>query len=136
MFGKDYPFLGRKELLSFEEIERVARSFAQHGVRKIRITGGEPLLRRGVEDLVAMLANIQDVELTLTTNGVLLTRMAARLKAAGLDRVTVSLDALDDAVFKAMNDVDFPVSDVLAGIDAAAAAGLAPPKINMVVKRV
>lgn len=135
VFGKDYPFLGRKELLSFEEIERVARSFVQHGVRKIRITGGEPLLRRGVEDLVAMLANIQDVELTLTTNGVLLTRMAARLKAAGLDRVTVSLDALDDAVFKAMNDVDFPVSDVLAGIDAAAAAGLAPLKINMVVKR-
>lgn len=135
VFGKDYPFLGRKELLSFEEIERVARSFVQHGVRKIRITGGEPLLRRGVEDLIAMLARIQGVELTLTTNGVLLTRMAARLKAAGLDRVTVSLDALDDAVFKAMNDVDFPVSDVLAGIDAAAAAGLAPLKINMVVKR-
>lgn len=135
VFSKDYPFLGRNELLSFEEIERVARIFVSHGVRKIRITGGEPLLRRGVAELIGMLARIPEIELTLTTNGVLLPRLAPRLKAAGLQRITVSLDALDDPTFKAMNDVDFPVSDVLAGIDAAAAAGLAPIKINMVVKR-
>ena len=135
VFGNDYPFLPRSELLSFEEIARVARRFAARGVRKIRITGGEPLLRKHVENLIALLARIPDVELTLTTNGVLLPKMAKVLKAAGLHRVTVSLDAIDDATFRRMNDADYPVAAVLAGIDAAQAAGLGPIKINMVVKR-
>ena len=135
VFNKDYAFLPRESLLSFEEITRIARVFAAHGVTKIRLTGGEPLLRRNLERLVAQLAAIPGMEVTLTTNGVLLPKKAAALKAAGLSRVTVSLDSLDDTVFKAMNDMDVPVSEVLAGIDAAAAAGLGPVKINMVVKR-
>jgi GTP 3',8-cyclase len=135
VFGPDYQFLSRRELLSFEEIARLARVFRRHGVEKIRLTGGEPLLRRNLERLIEMLADIPGVELTLTTNGSLLARKARVLKAAGLHRVTVSLDSLDDRVFRAMNDADYPVVDVLTGIDAAAAAGLAPVKINMVVKR-
>jgi len=136
VFGRDYPFLPHGELLTFEEITRVARRFVELGVRKIRLTGGEPLLRRGIERLIAMLAAIDpDVDLTLTTNGAGLARKARELKDAGLKRVTVSLDSLDDATFRAMNDVDFPVDKVLEGIDAAAAAGLAPIKLNMVVKR-
>lgn len=135
VFGADYPFLPRKELLSFEEITRIARLFAARGVRKIRITGGEPLLRKYVENLIEQLARIPDVELTLTTNGVLLPRMAERLRDAGLHRVTISLDAIDDATFRAMNDADYPVSAVLEGIAAAERAGLAPVKVNMVVKR-
>jgi GTP 3',8-cyclase len=135
VFGADYPFLPRKELLSFEEIARVARRFAARGVRKIRITGGEPLLRKHVENLIELLARIPDVELTLTTNGVLLPRMARTLKDAGLDRVTVSLDAIDDPTFRLMNDADFPVAAVLEGIAAAKDAGLGPVKVNMVVKR-
>ncbi len=135
VFDKDYAFLPRESLLSFEEITRLARLFAAHGVTKIRLTGGEPLLRRNLERLVAQLAAIPGMEVTLTTNGVLLPRKAAALKAAGLARVTVSLDSLDDATFRAMNDMDVPVADVLAGIDAATAAGLGPIKINMVVKR-
>lgn len=136
IFNREYEFLTRDSLLSFEEIDRVARSFVRHGVRKIRLTGGEPLLRKGIEDLVATLAMIPDIEdLTLTTNGALLGRMASDLAAAGLHRVTVSLDSMDDDVFKAMNDVDFAVQGVLDGIAAAAEAGLAPIKINMVVKR-
>ncbi len=136
IFGRDYEFLSRDLLLSFAEIERIARAFVALGVRKIRLTGGEPLLRRGIEDLIARLAAIDGVDdLTLTTNGALLARKAEALAAAGLDRVTVSLDSLDDEVFEAMNDVGFPVSGVLEGIEAAAAAGLVPIKINMVVKR-
>ena len=135
VFGRDYPFLAHAELLTFEEITRVARIFVDHGVAKIRLTGGEPLLRRNVERLVEMLASIGDLDLTLTTNGALLAKKARSLRDAGLKRVTVSLDSLDDATFRAMNDVDFPVARVLEGIDAAAAAGLAPVKINMVVKR-
>jgi cyclic pyranopterin phosphate synthase len=134
VFGRDYRFLARRELLTFEEIERVARIFAGLGVRKLRLTGGEPLVRRDVERLVAMLAGIPGLDLTLTTNGSLLPLKAAALAAAGLKRVTVSLDSLDDAVFRAMNDVDFPVERVLAGIEAAAAAGL-PVKVNAVIKR-
>lgn len=136
LFGKDYEFLARDLLLTFDEIERIAGSFVRHGVGKIRLTGGEPLLRRGIEDLVARLAAIPGVDdLTLTTNGSLLARKAEALAAAGLRRVTVSLDSTDDAVFMAMNDVGFPVEKVLEGIDAAAAAGLSPVKVNMVVKR-
>src|SRR5438477_781201 len=135
VFGPDYAFLPKSELLSFEEIARLARIFKSHGVEKIRLTGGEPLLRKRIERLVAMVAEIGGLDLTLTTNGALLARKARELKDAGLDRVSVSLDALDDGVFRAMNDVDFPVARVLEGIDAAAAAGLAPIKINMVVKR-
>jgi cyclic pyranopterin phosphate synthase len=134
IFGRDYAFLPRAELLTFEEIARLASAFVGLGVRKIRLTGGEPLVRRELEKLVAMLAPLE-VDLTLTTNGSLLAARAAALAAAGLDRVTVSLDALDDATFMAMNDVRFPVARVLEGIAAAAAAGLAPVKINMVVKR-
>ena len=134
VFGRGYRFMDRKELLSFEEIERVTRSFVAHGVRKVRITGGEPLLRRELEQLVARLAAIGDLDLTLTTNGALLPRHAQALADAGLGRVTVSLDALDDATFRTMNDVDFPVERVLAGIEAAAAAAL-PVKVNCVVKR-
>jgi len=134
VFGRDYRFLPRRELLTFEEIERVAKIFVGLGVRKLRLTGGEPLLRRDLEDLVARLARLGALDLTLTTNASVLDQKAAALAAAGLIRVTVSLDSLDDDVFRAMNDVDFPVSRVLAGIDAAADAGL-PVKINVVVKR-
>ncbi len=135
VFGRDYAFLERKDLLSFEEITRLARSFVANGVEKIRLTGGEPLLRRDIERLVAMLAEIPGLDLTLTTNGALLPQKAQALRDAGLQRVTVSLDAADDATFQAMNDVDFPVAKVLEGIEAAAAAGLAPVKVNMVVKK-
>jgi cyclic pyranopterin phosphate synthase len=134
VFGRDYEFLPRAELLSFEEIDRLARLFVAHGVRKLRLTGGEPLVRRDVEHLIARLARIPEVELTLTTNGSLLAAKAQSLADAGLDRVTVSLDSLDDAVFRAMNDVDVPVARVLEGIAAAADAGL-PVKVNMVVRR-
>ncbi|MCX7155586.1 MAG: GTP 3',8-cyclase MoaA [Rhodocyclales bacterium] len=134
VFGHDHAFLPRAELLSFEEIGRIARIFVDQGVEKIRITGGEPLLRRHIENLIEQLAKLP-VELTLTTNGSLLVKKAQALKDAGLKRVTVSLDGIDDAVFKRMNDVDYPVSDVLDGIAAAAAAGLAPIKVNCVVKR-
>jgi cyclic pyranopterin phosphate synthase len=135
VFGRDYQFLGRDQLLTFEEIARLARVFASTGVKKVRITGGEPLLRRDLEHLVAMLAPIPGLDLTMTTNGSLLAEKAAALRDAGLRRVTVSLDSLDDSVFRAMNDVDFPVERVLAGIEAAARAGLTPIKINAVVKR-
>jgi cyclic pyranopterin phosphate synthase len=134
-FGPDYPFLARSELLSFEEITRLARVFRDRGIEKVRLTGGEPLLRKNLERLIEMLAAIPGLDLTLTTNGSLLAKKARALKAAGLTRVTVSLDSLDERTFRMMNDADFPVSEVLAGIDAAAAAGLAPVKINMVVKR-
>ena len=140
VFGKDYPYLPHSALLSFEEITRLARQFVDQGVRKIRLTGGEPLLRKNIEHLIEQLAALRTpdggaLDLTLTTNGSLLARKAASLKSAGLNRVTVSLDGLDDTVFRRMNDVDFPVDDVLRGIDAARAAGLGPIKINMVVKR-
>ena len=135
VYGRDFKFLERAELLSFEEISRLAGIFAARGVEKIRLTGGEPLVRRDVERLVAMLAEIPGLDLTLTTNGSLLAHKARALRDAGLRRVTVSLDSLDDRVFRAMNDVDFPVERVLAGIDAAAATGLAPVKVNTVVKR-
>jgi len=139
VFGREYKFLERKELLSLEEIARVAGVFAQLGVRTVRITGGEPLVRRNVEHLIELLAAIErpdgsKLELALTTNGAALADKAETLAAAGLNRVTVSLDSLDDASFRAMNDVDFPVQRVLDGIDAAAAAGL-PVKVNAVVKR-
>ena len=135
VFGKGYQFLPKEQLLTFEELGRLARVFAGLGVQKIRLTGGEPLMRRGLDVLVRDLAAIQGLDLTLTTNGSLLADQAAALAAAGLRRVTVSLDSLDDAVFKCMNDVEFPVARVLAGIEAAAAAGLAPVKVNMVVRR-
>jgi GTP 3',8-cyclase len=135
VFGKDFQFLPRAEILSFEEIERLVRVFVGLGVQKVRLTGGEPLVRRHIERLVEMLAKVSDLDLTLTTNGSLLAAKAKALKDAGLKRVTVSLDSLDDAVFKSMNDVDFPVAKVLEGMDAAEAAGLAPIKVNMVVKR-
>ena len=140
VFDKDYRYLPHAALLSFEEITRLARVFLAHGVRKIRLTGGEPLLRKGLEKLVAQLAELRTVDgrapdIALTTNGSLLARKAQALKDAGLNRVTVSLDGLDDAVFRRMNDVDFPVTDVLAGIEAAHAAGLQGIKVNMVVKR-
>ncbi len=134
VFGRDYEFLPRSDLLSFEEITRLARAFAANGVEKIRITGGEPLVRRDVERLVDRLAAIEGLDLTLTTNGSLLAAKAGALHDAGLRRVTVSLDSLDDATFRAMNDVDFPVTRVLEGIEAAAAAGL-PVKVNVVLKR-
>ena len=140
VFDKDYQYLPHASLLSFEEITRVARQFLAHGVHKIRLTGGEPLLRKNIEILVAQLAELRTVdgtppELTLTTNGSLLARKARALRDAGLKRVTVSLDGLDDAVFRRMNDVDFPVAEVLEGIAAAREAGLGPVKVNMVVKR-
>ncbi|MFA6314100.1 MAG: GTP 3',8-cyclase MoaA [Sterolibacterium sp.] len=135
VFGRDYPFLPRSDLLSFEEITRLARIFATQGITKIRLTGGEPLLRHNVERLIEMLASIPGLELTLTTNASLLAKKARSLRDAGLQRITVSLDALDDPTFRKMNDVDFPVAQVLEGIAAAEAAGLAPIKINMVVKR-
>jgi cyclic pyranopterin phosphate synthase len=134
VFGHGYRFMDRKELLSFEELERVARAFVALGVEKIRLTGGEPLLRRELEQLVARLAGIGGLDLTLTTNASLLARKAEALRDAGLDRVNVSLDSLDDATFRRMNDVDFPVTRVLDGIGAAAAVGL-PVKVNAVVKR-
>ncbi|HEY7673713.1 MAG TPA: GTP 3',8-cyclase MoaA [Burkholderiales bacterium] len=135
VFGPDYAFLPRSELLSFEEIARLARVFRSQGVEKIRLTGGEPLLRKNLERLIELLADIPGIDLTLTTNGSLLEKKARTLRSAGLKRVTVSLDSLDERTFRMMNDADFPVAQVLAGIDAAAAAGLAPVKINMVVKR-
>ncbi len=135
VFGPDYQFLHRDQILTFEEITRLARIFVDHGVRKIRLTGGEPLVRRDLPILVGMLAKIPDLDLTMTTNGALLARQARALKDAGLKRVTVSLDSLDDKTFKAMNDVDFPVDKVLEGMDAAAEVGLGPIKVNMVVKR-
>ncbi len=135
VFGKDFQFLPRAEILTFEEIERLVRIFVSLGVQKIRLTGGEPLVRRDLEHLVGQLAKIGDLDLTLTTNGSLLAQKARSLADAGLRRVTVSLDSLDDATFKQMNDSDFPVAKVLAGIEAAHAAGLAPIKINMVTKR-
>jgi len=140
VFGKDYPYLPHDALLSFEEIVRLARLFVAHGVEKIRLTGGEPLLRKNIEILVARLAELRTpsgkpLDLTLTTNASLLARKARALADAGLNRVTVSLDALDDVVFRRMNDVDFAVADVLRGIDAAAEAGLGPIKVNMVVKK-
>lgn len=134
VFDHDYAFLNRGDLLSFEEIVRVARIFVDQGVEKIRVTGGEPLLRKHIENLIEQLAKLP-VELTLTTNGSLLRKKARALKDAGLTRVTVSLDGIDDAAFKRMNDVNYPVADVLDGIDAAAAVGLAPIKVNCVVKR-
>jgi cyclic pyranopterin phosphate synthase len=140
IFDKDYPYLPHKALLTFEEITRLAKTFVAHGVQKIRLTGGEPLLRKNIEILIAQLAALrtlegQPLDITLTTNGSLLARKAEALKAAGLQRVTVSLDGLDDTVFRSMNDVDFPVAEVLEGIAAAQAAGLGPIKVNMVVKR-
>jgi cyclic pyranopterin phosphate synthase len=137
VFGRDFAFLRRDELLTFEEVARLARVFVRLGVEKIRLTGGEPLLRRDLDALVAQLAAIEGLhDLALTTNGALLTRDNARaLKAAGLRRVTISLDALDDATFRAMNDVDFPVTRVLDAIDIAADAGLTPIKIDCVLKR-
>ncbi|MFI4927696.1 MAG: GTP 3',8-cyclase MoaA [Burkholderiales bacterium] len=140
VFDKDYQYLPHASLLSFEEITRLARQFLAQGVRKIRLTGGEPLLRKNLEILVEQLAQLRTVdgtppELTLTTNASLLARKARVLREAGLQRVTVSLDGLDDAVFRSMNDVDFPVAEVLAGIAAAREAGLGPLKVNMVVKR-
>ena len=139
VFGREYAFLERRELLTFEELARVVGIFAGLGVRTVRLTGGEPLVRRHVENLVELLAAIETpdgdrLELALTTNGSLLPQKAEALAAAGLSRVTVSLDSLDDATFRALNDVDFPVRQVLDGIDAAAAAGL-PVKVNAVVKR-
>lgn len=140
VFGRDYPFLPHASLLTFEEITRLARLFVAHGVQKIRLTGGEPLLRKDIERLVAMLSALRTadgdaLDLTLTTNGSALQRKAPALKDAGLKRITVSLDAIDDAVFRRMNDADFPVADVLRGIEAAQQAGLGPIKVNMVVQR-
>lgn len=140
IFGRDFVFMPHDQLLTFEEITTLARLAMDHGVRKIRLTGGEPLLRRGIEDLIGMLAALRTPEgeppdLAMTTNGSVLAQKAEALKAAGLDRVTVSLDSMDDAVFQAMNDVAYPVAKVLHAIDAAQSAGLGPVKVNMVVKR-
>jgi cyclic pyranopterin phosphate synthase len=136
VYGRDYAFLPRSEILNFEEIARVARLFAELGTRKIRLTGGEPLLRKNLPDLIGMLRSIPNIEdIALTTNASALAVHARALRVAGLDRLTVSLDALDDEVFRRMNDVDFPVRLVLEGLDAALAAGFGPIKINMVVKR-
>jgi cyclic pyranopterin phosphate synthase len=134
VFGHEYRFMDRKELLTFEELERVAHAFVALGVEKIRLTGGEPLLRKEIEQLVGRLGAIDGLDLTLTTHASLLARKAEALRHAGLDRINVSLDSLDDETFRAMNDVDFPVSRVLEGIEAAAVAGLAV-KVNAVVKR-
>ena len=139
VFGKDFTFMQRDELLTFEEITRMAGIAVAHGVEKIRLTGGEPLLRKGLEDLVGMLAALKtpdgrDIDIALTTNGAALAIKAESLKDAGLKRVTVSLDSLDDVTFKAVNDVDFPVANVLHGIEVAHQVGLGPIKINMVVK--
>jgi cyclic pyranopterin phosphate synthase len=140
VFNKDYAFLPQASLLSFEEITRLTKIFVAHGVEKIRLTGGEPLLRKHLEVLISMMAKLQTpsgkpLDITLTTNASLLAKKAQALKDAGLQRVTVSLDGLDDAVFRRMNDVDFPVADVLKGIEVAHKVGLAPIKVNMVVKR-
>lgn len=135
IFGPDYAYLHRDQILTFEEITRLARIFAAHGVRKIRLTGGEPLVRKDLPLLVKMLSEIPDLDLTLTTNGALLAKQAQALKDAGLKRVSVSLDSLDDNIFKAMNDADFPVAKVLEGMETAALVGLEPIKVNMVVKR-
>ncbi len=135
VFGEGYEFLPRRAILRFEEIQRVVRIVAGLGVRKVRITGGEPLLRRDLSQLITMLTQIKGVELALTTNGALLPEQAQALADAGLKRVTVSLDSLDDKTFRAMNDADFPVADVLDGIEAAAVAGLTPIKINAMVQR-
>ncbi len=137
VFGADFQFLPRADLLTFEEIARLARIFVDHGVEKLRLTGGEPLVRRDIEKLIALLAGIDGLrDIALTTNASLLTPAKAQaLRDAGLKRITVSLDSLDDAVFQSMNDVGFPVARVLDGITAAAAAGLSPIKIDMVVKR-
>lgn len=136
VFGRDHSFLPKSEILTLEELARVARLFVGLGVEKVRLTGGEPLLRRDLTKLVAMLSEIEGLrDLTLTTNGSGLAALAQPLKEAGLKRVTVSLDALDDGIFRAMNDVDFPVGRVLEGIEAAAAVGFGPVKVNMVVKR-
>ena len=140
VFGRDYAFLPHDQILTFEEIERVARAFVGLGAEKLRITGGEPLVRRNLPDLIALLAAIEgprggELDLTLTTNGSALRALAQPLADAGLRRVTVSLDSLDDAVFGAMNGIDFPVARVLDGVDAALEAGLDPVKINMVVRR-
>lgn len=135
IFGRNFQFLDRDELLSFEEIQQLAKAFHEIGVRKIRLTGGEPLVRKQIEQLVAMLSVLPDTDLTMTTNGILLPSAAEDLKAAGLKRVTISLDSLEDAVFQAMNDVGASVQDVLLGVEAAERAGLHPIKINMVVKR-
>ena len=140
VFGPGYKFLPHDALLSFEEITRFAKISAELGVEKLRLTGGEPTLRRNLPTLIGMLSQLRTptgkpLDLTLTTNGSTLVKQAKALKDAGLQRITVSLDSMDDAVFRAMNDVDFPVADVLRGIDAALAAGLTPVKVNMVVKR-
>lgn len=140
IFGANFSYKKHSELLSFEEIYRVANIFVAHGVEKIRLTGGEPLLRKGIEDLISMLAKLktpegQSVDLTLTTNGSLLKRKARALRDAGLNRVTISLDGLDDSIFKQMNDVDFPVKDVLEAISEASAVGFENIKVNMVVKK-
>ena len=136
VYDANYRFLPHAEILSFEEIARLARVFAGLGVQKIRLTGGEPLMRKGLHELVAMLGQqLPGIDLTLTTNGALLGRQAAALRTAGLRRVTVSLDSLDDATFRKLIDADYPLASVLEGIEAAATAGLAPIKINMVVKR-
>jgi cyclic pyranopterin phosphate synthase len=134
-FNAHYPFLGKDELLTFDEIHRLAKIFTPLGVHKIRITGGEPLLRHHIEDLIARLSTIPDIELTMTTNGTLLSKKAKKLKDAGLDRVTVSLDSDDDATFRIMSDVGYHVEQVFRGIHAAEEAGLTPIKINMVVKK-
>ena len=136
IYGRDFAFLPRAELLTFEEITRLARIFCSLGARKLRLTGGEPLLRRDLPELVRMLSALDGIEdITLTTNGSLLSRQADALAAAGLQRISVSLDSLDEQIFARMNDVGFPVSAVLAGIDSAEAAGLLPIKVNMVVRR-
>ncbi|MEK6754179.1 MAG: GTP 3',8-cyclase MoaA [Chloroflexota bacterium] len=135
IFGPDHQFLHRDQILTFEEITRLTKMFVSQGVQKIRLTGGEPLVRKDLPDLIAMLAAIPNLDLTMTTNGSLLSKFAGSLKDAGLKRVTVSLDSLDNEIFKSMNDVDFPVEKVIEGMDAAADVGLGPIKVNMVVKR-
>jgi cyclic pyranopterin phosphate synthase len=135
IFGKDYEFLRKEQLLSFEEIVRLAQTFRAHGVRKFRLTGGEPLMRRNIEELISRLSEIPDVDIALTTNGSFAVERVKSLKAAGLQRMTVSLDSLDEKTFQAMNDVDFPVARVLHWIDASADAGFGPVKVNAVIKR-
>ncbi len=135
VYGRDFQFLERSQLLSFDEIHRLVKIFHGHGIEKVRITGGEPLVRRQLEKLIALLAQESGLDLTLTTNASLLIQKAQALKDAGLQRVTVSLDSLDDAVFRSMNDVDFPVAKVLEGIEEADRVGLKPIKVNMVIKR-
>ncbi|HVY08023.1 MAG TPA: GTP 3',8-cyclase MoaA [Burkholderiales bacterium] len=135
VYGRDFQFMERSQLLSFDEIHRLVKIFRGHGIEKVRITGGEPLVRRQLEKLIELLSREPGLDLTLTTNGSLLKQKAQALKDAGLNRVTVSLDSLDDAVFRSMNDVDFPVAKVLEGIEEADRVGLKPLKVNMVVKR-